>query len=87
VARHEYSLEHMDFALNILSTPSAIRATGGILQKIKSFLGMNLKMPSWYSIRIWLLKLGLFKLQQPKGIADDWIWIVDGSVAGINNFQ
>jgi hypothetical protein len=70
----------MDFALNILSTPCAIRATGGILQKIKSFLGMNLKMPSWYSIRIWLLKLGFFKLQQPKGIADDWIWIVDHSI-------
>lgn len=80
VARHEYSLEHMDFALNILSAPSAIRATGGILQKIKSFFGMDVKMPSWYSIRLWLLKLGLFKLHQPRDIADDWIWIVDHSI-------
>jgi len=80
VARHEYSLEHMDFALDVLSTPSAMRATGGILQKIKSFFGMDVKMPSWYSIRLWLLKLGLFKLQQPKVIADDWVWIVDHSI-------
>jgi hypothetical protein len=26
------------------------------------------------------LKLGLFKLQQPKNIADDWVWIVDHSI-------
>lgn len=37
-------------------------------------------MPSWYSIRLWLLKVGLFKLTQPKEIADDWIWIADHSV-------
>lgn len=80
VARHEYSLEHMNFALDLLSTPSAMRATSGIMQKIKSFFGMDMKMPSWYSIRIWLLKLGLFKLKQPKDIADDWIWIVDHSI-------
>jgi hypothetical protein len=41
---------------------------------------MDVKMPSWYSIRLLLLKLGLFKLQQPKDIADDWIWIVDHSI-------
>lgn len=72
VARHEYSLEHIDFTLDLLSAPSPIRTTGSILQKIKSFLGMDVKMPSWYSIRLWLLKLGLFKLQQPKDMADDW---------------
>lgn len=70
----------MDFALDLLSTPSALRATGGILKKIKSFLGMDVKMPSWYSIRLWLLKLGLFKLYQPRDIADDWVWIVDHSI-------
>jgi hypothetical protein len=80
VARHEFSLEYMDFALDLLSAPSPIRTTGSILQKIKSFLGMSVKMPSWYSIRLWLLKLGLFKLQQPKEMANDWIWIVDHSI-------
>jgi hypothetical protein len=70
----------MDFALDLLSTPSTIRSTGGIMQKIKFFLGMDVNMPSWYSIRLWLLKLGLFKLQQIKDIADDWIWIVDHSI-------
>jgi len=35
---------------------------------------------SWYSSRIWLLKIGYFKLIREKEVADDWIWIIDHSV-------
>jgi len=27
--------------------------------------------------RMWLLRLGLFKLERPKTIADDWVWLID----------
>ena len=36
--------------------------------------------PCWQSGRNWLLKLGLYKLNQPKPYTTDWIWIVDHSI-------
>jgi hypothetical protein len=30
--------------------------------------------------RGWLLRVGLFKLQRPKALADDWVWLVDHTV-------
>ena len=33
--------------------------------------------PSWYSGRIWLQKLGYFRLNESKVYSDDWIWIID----------
>jgi hypothetical protein len=33
--------------------------------------------PSYYSVRLWLLRLGLYQLNCPKERADDWMWIVD----------
>jgi len=47
---------------------------------ISEFLDLNLPIPSWYSGRLWLLRLGLYKLTREKEKADDWIWIIDHSV-------
>ena len=42
---------------------------------------LNLQeIPSWYTGRLWLMRLGYYKLHRPKIQADDWIWIVDHSV-------
>ena len=32
---------------------------------------------SYYSVRLWLLRLGLYQLSRAKIQADDWIWIAD----------
>ena len=37
-------------------------------------------MPSWHSGRLWLMRLGLYLLNQPKDVAKDWIWIIDHTV-------
>lgn len=47
---------------------------------ISTFLNIKYTTPSWYSGRIWLLRLGYYKLTRPKEKADDWIWIVDHSI-------
>ena len=47
---------------------------------INDFAGFEVDMPTWYTVRIWLLKLGLYKLSRPKEQADDWIWIADHSI-------
>ena len=37
-------------------------------------------VPCWQTGRDWLLKLGLYKLNEPKEYSDDWIWITDHSI-------
>ncbi len=39
-----------------------------------------LKTPSWHTGRLWLIRLGYYKLTCPKEKAEDWIWIIDHSV-------
>lgn len=45
-----------------------------------NFLKIPLPKPSWYSGRLWLLRVGYYKLTRQKEIANDWIWIVDHTV-------
>jgi hypothetical protein len=33
--------------------------------------------PSWYTGRLWLLRVGYYKLTRPKEQATDWVWIID----------
>jgi hypothetical protein len=41
---------------------------------------LPLSAPSWFSGRLWLFRLGYYKLTRPKEKADDWVWIVDHTV-------
>ena len=41
---------------------------------------LPLSAPSWFSGRLWLFRLGYYKLTRPKEQADDWVWIVDHTV-------
>lgn len=42
------------------------------------FPGIN--TPTWYTGRLWLMRLGYYKLNVEKEKADDWIWIIDHSI-------
>ena len=39
--------------------------------------GIDARRPSWYSVRLWLLRLGLHQLTRRQEQADDWMWIAD----------
>ena len=54
-----------------------MRATERILLTGFQLLGLDLDVPDWSTGRLWLLRVGLFKLQCPLEQADDWVWIVD----------
>ncbi|OQY12540.1 MAG: hypothetical protein B6I33_06360, partial [Propionibacterium sp. 4572_24] len=41
---------------------------------------LSAEAPHWTTGRMWLLRVGLYKLTRPKTIADDWVWIVDHTV-------
>lgn len=57
-----------------------MRASSRILDLISSFLDLNIAAPSWYTGRLWLLRLGLYKLERPKQIDNDWIWMIDHTI-------
>jgi hypothetical protein len=43
-------------------------------------LHVPLACPSWFAGRLWLLRLGYYKLMRPKVQAEDWVWIIDHTV-------
>lgn len=57
-----------------------MRGSSRIFDIISSFLELGQSSPSWYSGRLWILRLGYFKLERAKEQAEDWIWIVDHTV-------
>jgi len=68
----------------ILSGRTSLRGSSRIFEIISTFLGLNQASPSWYSARLWLLRIGYYKLFRKKEIADDWIWIIDHTIQSGN---
>ena len=57
-----------------------MRGTSRAMQVFFDALDVPLACPSWFTGRLWLLRLGYYKLTRPKAQADDWVWIVDHTV-------
>ena len=41
--------------------------------------GFRFPVPHYTTVRLWLLRVGLYKLSRPKQRASDWVWIIDHS--------
>jgi len=79
--RHQYSVGHaMLFVSLVLSDGASLRCAGRAIEMMIAFLQLPLSSPSWYTGRLWILRLGYYKLTQSKERADDWAWIVDHTV-------
>ena len=57
-----------------------LRASSRAIEISTAVFGIDMSIPSWYSGRLWLMRLGYYKLNRAKTKADNWIWIVDHSV-------
>lgn len=78
---HQYSLGHIIlFVSLVLSAAASFRCASRCLKIITSFLRFDQPSPSWFSGRLWILRLGYYKLTRTKEKADDWVWIVDHTV-------
>jgi len=78
---HTYSVGHiMLFVLLVLSSATSLRGASRSMEIVISFLGFDFSIPSWFSGRLWLLRLGYYKLTREKEKANDWVWIVDHTV-------
>ncbi len=70
----------MLFISLVLSAAASIRCASRVIEIVLSSLQLPLPAPSWFSGRLWLLRLGYYKLTRPKEHADDWVWIVDHTI-------
>ena len=55
------------------------RATSRALAIVAPLLPGGLA-PSANGGQFWLLRLGLYELQRPKELADDWVWLIDHTI-------
>ncbi len=78
---HTYSLGHIHlYLLLVLSSSTSLRAASRVIEIVSSFFHLPLSVPSWYTGRLWLLRLGYYKLTRKKQKATDWIWIIDHTI-------
>ena len=80
-AYHTYSLGHIHlYLLLVLSSSTSLRAASRVIELVSGFFHLPLSVPSWYTGRLWLLRLGYYKLTRIKQKAADWIWIIDHTI-------
>jgi hypothetical protein len=81
VSRQQYSLGHITlFTSLVLSAAVSFQGASRCIEIFVSSLGLALPFPSRCSGRLWLLRLGYYKLIRSKEQADDWVWIADHTV-------
>lgn len=79
--RHRYPIGSIELFLGLVLTAAAsLRCAGRAIEIMGSVLALPLPAPSWFAGRLWLQRLGYYKLTRPKVQADDWVWIVDHTV-------
>jgi hypothetical protein len=49
------------------------------MQEMDVEWGFDFLVPHCTTVRLWLLRLGYYKLHRPKEQASDWVWIIDHS--------
>ncbi|VFN06521.1 MAG: hypothetical protein BECKG1743F_GA0114225_112451, partial [Candidatus Kentron sp. G] len=80
-AKQHYSIGDVQLFLKlVLEGGCGLRTVSRVLSVIGEFLGLPTDVASWYSGRLWLMRVGYYKLTAPKIQAEDWIWIVDFSI-------
>jgi len=64
----------------VLAAAASLRGASRAMEVMAATLHLPFPCPSWFAGRLWLLRLGYYKLTRPKVHADDWVWIVDHTV-------
>jgi len=78
IARHQFPLGVVARTLAlVLRVGTRLRRVAAVLAMHWRWCNLDVRIASYYSARLWLLRLGLYQLNRPKIQADDWIWIVD----------
>jgi hypothetical protein len=77
---HSYSAQRISQAVSlVLWANNSFRGAARSLQVLCPEAGES--SPSLWSIRNWVLRLGLYELERPKPVAQDWVLILDHTIA------
>lgn len=81
-SRGQYSVGVIGmFVSLVLQAGAALRCTMKVFAVLRNFLPSPTETdPHWTTGRLWLLRLGYYKLHRAKEQAEDWIWMADHSV-------
>lgn len=75
---HQYGVQQVLLVVSlVLSAATSLRGAGRALAVMQACAGIVPWSPSWSSTRLWLLRLGYYKLTRAKEAGEDWVWIVD----------
>jgi hypothetical protein len=78
---HAYRLGQIElFLALVISAATSLRCAARVIELVAARFGLSLPCPSWSAGRVWLLRVGYYKLTRPKVLAEDWVWIVDHTV-------
>jgi hypothetical protein len=81
VAYHKYSLAQMELYIHmVLHASVSLRGSSRVLGIVWNFMAFEGPVPGWSCGRLWLLRLGYFKLTRAKEKASDWVWICDHTI-------
>lgn len=81
---HRYTASTiLGWILLVSKASSSLRSASRVMKIFRDNFSLPLGdfgAPSWYTGRLWLMRLGYYKLHSEKEKANDWIWIIDHSV-------
>lgn len=63
-----------------LTARSTLRGASAIWDYIRPYIPGLPAAPHWSTGRLWLLRLGCARLNEPNEWADDWIWFIDHTI-------
>lgn len=70
------SLIHLSIRL-VLEAGASMRCAAAMLELVAQHFHLCSPMPSASSIRVWIERLGCYRLQQPLEQRSDWVWLID----------
>lgn len=74
---HRYAVRIIGISVNLILSGNATFRAAAL-----NFILMEQEVsPSFWTIRSWVLRLGLYELQRAKPRASDWVFIVDATIA------
>jgi hypothetical protein len=79
---HTYYLQTILLMVQLVSDASvSLRGSERVLNVVNNAMNQPLSaVPSWFSVRSWLLRIGYYNLMKDKQIANDWCWIIDHTI-------
>ncbi len=75
---HEFGPKMISVCVN-LAMNVGLRASITCMTIVLDWLGADIRLPVWTTVRTWLMRLGVAALEEPVEQADDWIWMADHS--------